>query len=385
MSRVYDSLRVRVHDTLQRGKVPLARIKSGSALGLIGEMDDLERMVAERIGKMKAALKEGETAAADEALQTEQLLEGLKASVTTLEAKLVETQEAITRRDSSHQQTEETLNAKIHDLESDAKKKEEDLASRDSEISDIKSKLDGQVKQIGELELAIEQARQEAARHVKRAEHLAESSRTSIAVLESQLKEKEELVRQKDSTIRDLDEKLNAQIQEFESLMKDKEALLAGRNSVINDLRSQLNVLTNGIGQMSSFFKQTEVLAGIAVQAGGAAVVDNGVEAKQETTVPPQPEIAKAPPVVPEAVRETLSPEIFQHIASELAEAAGVMSVLASLIVRQHVVALGESMDNFPRARLAELLERVAKEIADEKRQIDFRERLSRNAEINPN
>jgi hypothetical protein len=85
---------------------------------------------------------------------------------------------------------------------------------------------------------------------------------------------------------------------------------------------------------------------------------------------------------VPSAGREIASGEVFQRIAHEFSEASDVMGVIASLIIGQHVAALGESMANFPKRRLPELLERVAKEIANEHRQIDFRRRLGQDIDI---
>jgi len=87
-------------------------------------------------------------------------------------------------------------------------------------------------------------------------------------------------------------------------------------------------------------------------------------------------------PIVPDAAREILSPDIFGRITGEFAEVTGVMSPLALLIVRQHVAALGESMEKFPKTRLPELLERLVTEISDEKRQVDFRARVAQNAQI---
>jgi hypothetical protein len=48
----------------------------------------------------------------------------------------------------------------------------------------------------------------------------------------------------------------------------------------------------------------------------------------------------------------------------------------ASVIVRGHVAALGESMERFPKARVAELVEIVSQEIADKNLKIGFREVL---------
>jgi hypothetical protein len=45
----------------------------------------------------------------------------------------------------------------------------------------------------------------------------------------------------------------------------------------------------------------------------------------------------------------------------------------AKTIVCEHVAALGESIEEFPKARLAELLEMLSKEIVNEPLRISFR------------
>lgn len=379
MNGVYKSLKVRMQDTLQRGKTnstPWPRVKSGNALSLSDEMEELERIVADRIGRLKAAFKEGEATVVDEAQQARQLVESLKASNAVLEAKLTETKEAVQRKDSSRQQSEESLTAKVQDLQNEVKKKEESLASRDEQIKDLKSSIDVQLKQKGDLESAIEKAQQEAASHAKRAEQLAEISRIKISALESQLREKEELGRQNESTINGLEQKLTAKIQDFESLVRE----LDGRDAEIKDLKSWLKLLTKGIGQMSSFFRQAEALVGIDGQDVSAAVLKEPVDGKQENPVTVQSNVPEVIPIVPDAAREIVSPHIFGRITGEFAEVTGVMSPLSLLIVRQHVAALGESVEKFPKTRLAELLERLVTEISDKKRQVEFRARVAQNA-----
>lgn len=385
MSGVYESLKLRVQDTLQRGKTPLVRVKSSSALSLNGEMEELERIVAARLGKIKAAVKEGEAVVADEAEQTNQLVESLKVRIAVLEAKAKETEETIKRNDFSRQQVEESLTAKNQDLQNDAKKKAEALEARGKEINDLKSTIDWKVKQIGELESGIEKAKQEAANVAKRAEDLAESSQAKAAALESQLNETKDLARQKDSTIEGIEQKLVAKIKEFESVVRDKEKVLAWREAEITDLKTQLQVLKKGIGEMSSFFRQAEVLPGIKGQDVSTVVLDEGANGQEEQPLNAQSEVAEVTPVVADATPEIVSPDLFQRIARELAEVTGVMSALASVIVSQQVVALGESMEKFPKTRLPELLENLAKEMSDERQQSAFRGRLARNTQVSLN
>jgi hypothetical protein len=385
MNGVYKSLKVRVQDTLQRGKTnstPLPRVESGTPLSLNDEMEELERVVADRIVRLKSAVKEDESMVAGEAQQAKQLVESLKASNAALEVKLTEAKEAAQRNDSSRQQREESLTAKVQDLQNEVKKKEESLASLEKQLNDLKSSIDVQLKQKGDSESAIEKAKQEAASQAKRAEQLAEISRIKVSALESQLREKEELGRQNESTIEGLEQKLTAQIQDFERLVRDKEEQLAGRDAEINDLKSWLKLLTKGIGQMSSFFRQAEALVGVDGQDVSAAVLKELVDGKQEKPVTVQANIPEVMPIVPDAAREIVSPDILGRITGEFAEVTGVMSPLSLLIVRQHVTALGESMEKFPKTRLAELLERLVTEISDKKRQVDFRAWVAQNAQI---
>lgn len=388
MNGVYKSLRVRVQDTLQRGKtnsMPPARANNGSTSSLDDEMENLERIVADSIGMLKAAVKEGEAAVAEEVRQAEQLVESLRGNIAMLEARLRDMEDNVRRKESARQKLGESLTATIQDLQKDVKKKDELLETQNDEVNALKSNIDGQVKRVAELELVVEKAKQEAASHVKRAEDLAESSQSKIAGLESQLREAEELARQTESTIKGLEQKLGSKIQEFKSLARDKEELLAGRDAEINDLKSQLKLLTKGIGEMSSFFRQAEALTRIEGHDASTAVQNDPVDRSAEKPVTVESKAPKVTPIVPDASRWIVSEDIFQCIAGELAEITGIMSPLASLIVREHVTTLGESIEQFPRTRLPELLENLAKEISDENRQIDFRERLAQNAQISPN
>lgn len=388
MNHVYKSLKVRVQDRLQWGKanpVPLARVKSTNASSLNQEIERLERIVVERIGKLVAGVKAGEALAVEEARQAEQLAGSLRADIAVLKAKLKETEEIIERKDSSGKKMEETLTAKIKNLQNDIKKKDETLAIRDNEINDYRSKIENTAKQIGELELANKKTKEEAATHAKRAEDLAKTSLAKITALESQLNETKEFGRQKESTIKELEQKLAARMHDFERTVKDNQELLTRRDSEIDDLKAQLKRLTKGIGEMSSFFKQAEALAGIERQDGSTANQNEPVNGVEEKPAPAQPQVARVTGIVADAAGAMVSPEVFQRIISELAQVTNVIAPLASLIVHQQAKALGESVEKFPRTRLPELLERLAKEISDENRQIDFRQRLAQSAQISLN
>lgn len=384
MGAVYESLKVRMQDTL-RGKtnsVSLPRVKGNSALSLNDELEELERLVADRIGRLKAAVKEGEAVVASEAENAEQLVEGLKANIAALEAELRDTEEADRRKESDRQKTEEHLVAKIDGLENELQNKDKALESRGNEMSDLKSKIDGQAKRIAELEMAGQKAKGEAVSEAQRAEHLAQSSKAKVAALEGQLRETEEILRQKESIIKGLEQNLNAKTQEFQNQVRNKEELLAARDAEMNDLKSQLKVLTKGIEEMSSFFRQAEALAAIEGQPGSKGVVSEPSNSGEKNPVALQRKPPEVVATVPDAAAEIVSPDLFNRIIDELTEVMGVMRPIASIIVRDHVAALDESMQKFPKARLPELLESLSREILDENLKVDFRERLIESAQI---
>jgi succinoglycan biosynthesis transport protein ExoP len=66
--------------------------------------------------------------------------------------------------------------------------------------------------------------------------------------------------------------------------------------------------------------------------------------------------------------------EFFDHMTSKLCEAAGPM---ASLIIRDQIALLGESLESFPKTRLKELFERICVEILDQKLKRDFQQTMS--------
>lgn len=67
--------------------------------------------------------------------------------------------------------------------------------------------------------------------------------------------------------------------------------------------------------------------------------------------------------------RATVNGVFFDHVTRELTL---VMGPLAKVIIEDEVSALGETRENFPRERVAELVERVSEEIRDEQKRVNF-------------
>lgn len=358
MGKVYSSLK----ETLQRGKansLAIARVKGGTALTLNDEMEELERLVVDRLGKFKAAVKEGETLVAGELQDAGQVAETLKAQIAALEHKLKATEDSLQRKDVASQKTEASFAAEIHRLQNVVKEKENVLETRDDEVNDLKSKMDVLGARITEFESAIRQAKAETASETERANRVTESFRARITAMEAQLSETQETVRAKELAIKEQGENLSSRIQDLENQLRNKEKLLTERDKQVNDLESQLQL------KDASSFKQTEGLK-------AAEVKDPGVSLKSEQEKPStsQSNVAGIVPGTPNATSETVSPVFFKRAFNELTDFIG---PFAGMIVRDHVKALGESLDKFPKARLTELFELVSKEILNEEMKIGFR------------
>jgi chromosome segregation ATPase len=369
MSSVYDSLK----GTLQRSKgnsLPVARLKGSDASSLDKEMEQLETIVAERLGRLRAAVKEGEAAVASESQHVEQVMESLRTEIAAQEAQLT----AARGKEAASHKMEQTLNAKIHDLQNDLKKKDDAIESHGKEVTELKSKIDALGKQTTQLESTVQQAKAETAGETKRAQQLAESSNAKIATLEAQVRDKDAVVRAKESSFKSLEQRLTTKIQALESLVNNKEKVLTDQDNQIKDLQSQLETLTNGIKGMSSFFKQAEAFAAVGAQDVNAVL--SAQEAKKEKAKPASTQVKSAPVTssVPEPAREPMPPSFFNRVTEELAEING---PLASMIVHDHVTALGESMEKFPKTRATELIKVLSDEITDEKVKLGFRKRIT--------
>jgi chromosome segregation ATPase len=376
MSKVYESLKEAMQETLQRSNVnsnPLARVKGTNALTLNNEMEELERIVADRIARLKAAVTEGEAVVAGETQHAEQVIRTLTANITALEDKLRQTEDTVRQNDLASQRMEESITRKIQDLQSEIKKKEKSLASRGNEVKNLKSEIDALKKQVRQLQQAIQQAKEEAASEAKRVEHLTEASKTKIAALELQLRKTEEIVRGKDSAIKGLEQNLTGKIQDLESQVRSKEKLLVDRDKQVNDLNSQVQVLTKRIKSMSSFFRQVEALAALETQDIGTVLQYGQGKNEQESTDTSQIKGPKIMSNKTDTPQETLSPEFFDRVTDELTQVIGPM---ASMILRDHVKALDESMEKFPKTRVTELLKTLSEEMLDQNVKNRFCERL---------
>lgn len=375
MANVYQSLRDVVQDTFQRGKAntdPAVRAKSNTARTLDAEVAEIETLLVEKIGRLKARVIENEEWAAGEAKHAEDIIDSLTANVAALETKIKEAEEAGRAQNLARQKTEENLNATIDTLQKDLKSKAEALESRTTEVDHLNSKIDFHVKQAAELSASVETVKAEAAEQAKRLDNLVLSSNTEIVSLESRLADTENTVREKDSIIKNL----HSRVADLQTQLISKDEQLTARDTETNALKSQLKALTGGIEQMALLFKRAEAIAA-ADDQGPEPLKANDLNTAETKTQASPLNGSDLTPVIPQAAVEPLSDGVFGQIIHELSQQLNVIGVVASMIVREHVTALGESMENFPRARLSELLESLGKEILDKNLKVVFSERLA--------
>jgi len=364
MSKVYESLKEVVK--LKRSKndpVALAEVKHTPGAILDEEINELEQ----KISGLKAAVKHREEEIRKE---TQQAIQTLSEDFAMLETKLKDVEETARRKESVSQKTEEKLTTENHALQNELNTAKVTLNNRDNEIKDLKSNVDVLMKQLTESENAIKQAQAEAATEANRTgQLLTDSFNTKIAALEAQLSDVKEIVRGKESAIAALEQKLSTETQAFENELRNKEELLAKRDKEINDLKSKLQVLTGKIQGMSSFLKQAEDLAAVEGQNSGtpgASETGSGVTEKPADS----PFRLKVPYAQTAMAQQTVPSSFFDLMSQEL---TGIIGPKAPAFVREHVAALGASIEKFPKSRLAELLEILSQDIVNELERISFR------------
>lgn len=223
---------------------------------------------------------------------------------------------------------------------------------------------------IGRLKTTIRQREETVKKETQEAERGLATLRENITMLENKLEETVNSARIKESAFQKMEEGHTAKMRGLQEELKTNQETLQSRDAEIIDLKSKLLLLSRGVMEMSSFFKQAEGLASLD-QPGGkevAKVPTSGVEGK------PAGAELKGPGVVKSKAADTrpqkVPPEFFDRVTRELTQIIGPM---APIIIHDHVAALGESMDKFSNSRVRELLDVLSKEILEENGKARFR------------
>ncbi len=189
---------------------------------------------------------------------------------------------------------------------------------------------------------------------------LKETFQSRINRLESALKQEEASTSSTTQRAEEIEKSLRAEVATLKGRLKEKEKQLDTRNTELKDLQSKTDVLVNRAAEMESSMESRDPAFSEAHRAG--------------------PEKIEPAPI--QSAPDTLPRQFFDHLISELTEAMGPM---ASLVVRDQVAALGESMEGFAKIRLNEFLNAVSQEFLDEKRRREFQQRMAETAEMAEN
>src|SRR5215468_10108897 len=227
-----------------------------------------------------------------------------------------------------------------------AGEKDTHALSLNEEIRELEESI---VPRIGRFKAALKERETAVAGEARRVEQVIENLRGEIAMLENQLKEAEDTVRRKNIASQKIEERLTAEVHGLQDELKNNKETL--RDAEIKDLKSQLQLLTRGVKEMSSFFKQAEALAGAELQGGSSVVAKEPTNKAEEKP----------------AGTELKGAVVVTH------ELTQIMGPMAPVIVRDKVASLGESMEKFPNSRVRELLGIISKEILNENAKARFR------------
>jgi hypothetical protein len=124
--------------------------------------------------------------------------------------------------------------------------------------------------------------------------------------------------------------------------------------------------------------RNSDAEALVDIQAQAIVAVAAGEQLTTGDEKPTTVEAVGGTPQLTEADRDIVSRYAFDRMIAEFSEFSNVMRSMASLIVRDHVRAFGESMEEFPQTRLTELVESLSKTISDDKLKADFCKRFGK-------
>ena len=284
---------------------------------------------------------------------------------------VVQGDEAPTKQIEDAEQVAQTLRDKITALQAKLEEAEGTIRKQDSELKNLTANVDVLVGQIRKLTQSSKPPQPESVTKTGDAEQLTESPNAKIANLEARITEIQQTLLHRESAIEALGKSLSVKILDLDTQLKNKEKLLLDRDKKVNDLESELKTVISRMKEISSSLKQAEALASIEQELGAvAADQSNGDKETLSSARFNGPNDAS-----PATDRTSVPAVLFDRIGQEL---TSIMGPLAPAIVHYDVVALGESIETFPRQRLAELLEKVTNEIADEALKRTFRERFMR-------
>ena len=139
------------------------------------------------------------------------------------------------------------------------------LAQKDNDNSRLTIDEVAEMKdRIGRIESFIKQAATLTSIEVRRAEEFKRKFEATVTQLENQVKEKEELLQQKDSLVKGLEEDLNRKTHEFENQLRQKEGSFGKQDAELKEIKAknaELAAMAAGearrIEEMKKSFEET--------------------------------------------------------------------------------------------------------------------------------
>ena len=241
----------------------------------------------------------------------------------------------------------------------------ENYQSALTQIDDLEKTL---VQRMDELKLGVVKDETSMVREVRQLKQVVEALKAKIGMRELQLKEAEHMIRTKDSAYQKMQESFNATIRDLQDELTKSKKALQQRDAGINDLKLQ----GQGLAESALSLKQAEGFTGFD-QSSRAETLSRAVSAMGGKAGRGQIKGRAVRAKGAGPVQQMVPSSFFDSVINDLSE---ILGPLASLIIYHDVVALGESMEEFPKTRLLELIEIVSKDIADEYVKISFRERF---------
>ena len=114
------------------------------------------------------------------------------------------------------------------------------LAQKDNDNSRLTIDEVAEMKdRIGRIESFIKQAATLTSIEARRAEEFHQKFEATVTQLENQIKEKQELLRQKDSLLKNLEEDLNRRTREFENQLRQKEEAFGKQDTELKDIKAK--------------------------------------------------------------------------------------------------------------------------------------------------
>ncbi|MGZ8531217.1 MAG: hypothetical protein ACXW6J_11450 [Candidatus Binatia bacterium] len=142
MSKIYGALNEVGANPFEPSNAPLPDgIIRGTATGLRKELVEFEKLLDERVGRLRLAAAEADTAATNDSQQAARTIEKLNGEISALDTKLKETRDLLERKVVASQALERELTATVSELKTKVKSKDETLASRVSEVNALTAEV----------------------------------------------------------------------------------------------------------------------------------------------------------------------------------------------------------------------------------------------------